>query len=448
MASSNTIKIVATAVLALFSATVLASPPNARDVLLPPSHDPWYSHPSGFENASPGTILQYRTPPAGVADFGTIPLNLKSSHQIQFRTTNSQGKPDTAITTLLVPNGGNVSRLVSYQDIQDASYINCAPSYAIQVGSSWNNTFSKDSSIFEGGLLAQGFIVSIPDYQGTEAAFSSGLQAGQATLDSIRAVLSSSSITGISSHDVDVTMWGYSGGSIATGWAAELQPSYAPELKIAGAAIGGTVSNLHNTILLINEGEYAGLGLAGLWGMYQAYTSELKPLMDQELFPENRTECEKPRTHCAGADFKIFDGKDVFSYFKSGKEVLNAPQLKKIIEETGIMGRHDVPQIPLYFYKAKGDEVSSIKDNDDLVQHYCDSGVASLHYVRNAEGSHTSESLVGSGGALAFLKGRFDGVAPVQGCKTDNPWIVEVNWKHLRMFGDELLGLVEDLIGL
>ena len=48
-------------------------------------------------------------------------------------------------------------------------------------------------------------------------------------LNSIRAALKSGKITNIK-DDAKVVMWGYSGGSLASGWAAALQPSYAPEL--------------------------------------------------------------------------------------------------------------------------------------------------------------------------------------------------------------------------
>ena len=43
---------------------------------------------------------------------------------------------------------------------------------------------------------------------------------------------------------------GYSGGTIATGWAAQLQPRYAPELKgqLIGAAVGD-LSRKYHTLL-------------------------------------------------------------------------------------------------------------------------------------------------------------------------------------------------------
>jgi hypothetical protein len=39
-------------------------------------------------------------------------------------------------------------------------------------------------------------------------------------------------------------MHGFSGGAISAGWASELQPSYAPELEIAGVSIGGMFPNI------------------------------------------------------------------------------------------------------------------------------------------------------------------------------------------------------------
>jgi hypothetical protein len=81
-------------------------------------------------------------------------------------------------------------------------------------------------------------------------------------LDSIRAVKASGNITGIGS-DPTVTLYGYSGGAASAGWvsyharigvlsrssanyffkATELQPDYAPDVQIHGAAIGGLIPN-------------------------------------------------------------------------------------------------------------------------------------------------------------------------------------------------------------
>jgi len=82
--------------------------------------------------------------------------------------------------------------------------------------------------------LNEGWYVVIPDHQGPKSTFVVGESAGHIVLDSIRATLRSGNITGIH-EDAKVTLWGYSGGSFASGWAAQMHPTYASELKIVGA---------------------------------------------------------------------------------------------------------------------------------------------------------------------------------------------------------------------
>ena len=59
------------------------------------------------------------------------------------------------------------------------------------------------------------------------------------TLDSIRAAFSEE-LTLDLPDDAKVVMLGYSGGAIATEWAAELAPTYAPDVngRMIGAAMG------------------------------------------------------------------------------------------------------------------------------------------------------------------------------------------------------------------
>jgi Secretory lipase len=91
--------------------------------------------------------------------------------------------------------------------------------------------------------LSQGWYVSVADDTGVQAAFGAGLHSAYTTLDSIRAVKQSGRFTGIDS-DPTITLNGYSGGALAASWASELHSSYAPELKIAGAALGGLSPNI------------------------------------------------------------------------------------------------------------------------------------------------------------------------------------------------------------
>ncbi|KAH6712319.1 secretory lipase-domain-containing protein [Leptodontidium sp. MPI-SDFR-AT-0119] len=357
-----------------------------------------------------------------------------------------KGKPDTAVTTILIPKSANNSRLISYQDFEDSSSVDCATSYALHQGKKFNTRLSKSDVLFEARLLNQGYYVNLPDYEGRKAAFRSGWQAGYATLDSIRAVLSSSKFTGIAEHDVGITIWGYSGGSIPTEWAAEMQPDYAPELKILGAAVGGIIGNINDTIHIINDTPHAGFGPAGLISLHKAYEiKEFSRLLHQETFPETRTEFMSPLHPCATEVLDKFSNKDILSYFRSGAGFLDKPLVKDITEKAGIMGKHGVPEIPMFFYHGVQDEVMPIKGNDELVGGYCNKSINSLQYIRHKVGNHAATSFAGAGRVNAFLKDRYNGVPAPKGCHMSDVMLVDLDQKNLAGFGDIIVGWLGSL---
>lgn len=110
--------------------------------------------------------------------------------------------------------------------------------------------------------LGKGYYVTVPDFEGPLASFTAGHMSGYATLDGVRATLSAADLYGMSS-DVLYAMWGYSGGALATDWAAELQADYASELSFSGAAMGGLTPNVTSVLLSINRKVSAGLAPVG-----------------------------------------------------------------------------------------------------------------------------------------------------------------------------------------
>lgn len=94
-----------------------------------------------------------------------------------------------------------------------------------------------------------------------------------------------------------VGLWGYSGGALASGWAAELQPSYAPELNIKGVAEGGMPVNPANVLKGANGGPFAGIAMSGIAGLCQAYP-QLAEFLDTYLTAEGKAALAKARTQC------------------------------------------------------------------------------------------------------------------------------------------------------
>ena len=167
-----------------------------RGAPLPPSQDPFYQAPAGYESATPGSILKSRTIPYPLAFEGKDPLRIRGAYQLLYRTTDSHGNAEAAITTVLVPNNANPTKLVSYQTAEDSSFVDCGPSYTLQQNSTDSQSFEELLIL---AALDHGCYVSVPDYEGPQAAFVAGIQAGHAVLDSIRAAKASNSLTGLSS---------------------------------------------------------------------------------------------------------------------------------------------------------------------------------------------------------------------------------------------------------
>lgn len=235
-----------TTTLSLLAPTVSAAPvpvPAAAPAQLP-SQDPFYDPPAGYESSSPGAALRTRQVELGWR--GTsIPI---SATQILYRTTNQFGRPTATVTTVISPPGaaaGTPRRVVSYHSFYDALGSQCDPSYTLRGG---NAAEAPIDITLISGLLAAGYTVAAPDYEGRGLRWTMARESGYAALDGVRAALGHLRAPA----RTPVGLFGYSGGSIPTGFGAELAPRYAPELNIVGAAAGGVLVNPANNLGYVN----------------------------------------------------------------------------------------------------------------------------------------------------------------------------------------------------
>jgi hypothetical protein len=276
--------------------------------------------------------------------------------------------------------------------------------------------------------------------------YSAGLSSGYATLDSLRVALREGAQLGLSTK-AKTALWGYSGGSIGSEWAAELQPGYAPELTISGVAIGGVIANLQNVITAINGSANAGLAFGGILGLSKAFPN-LTTWLQENLVPEKKAEFYSVSQSCLIGTEELGKDKDIYSYFKNGRNSIMEPIPQSIIKWSGTMGIWGTPQVPLYVYKAVGDEVSPEKDTQALVNKYCAKGLT-VEYQRDVVGSHMVEGIVGSPNALEWLSDRLAGkpVANRGKCKTENVTYWELSPKSIALFGKELYSLFQLVVG-
>lgn len=393
-----------------------------------PQDDPFYSPPKGYQFRAPGTILRTREVPSPLATLDSYTLNYTNAWQILYRTTDVRGKAMATVTTLIQPKNPDNTKLLSYHFAEDSSSEQCAPSYSLESNSNASYPVSPFDLMLIDAALTRGWYVNVPDYEGPHSVFTCGVTSGRGILDSLRAVLSSRRTSKLKSS-ADVTLWGYSGGALATGWAAELQPTYAPELKLLGAAMGGTPANINATINAVNKGASAGLIPAGFFGLSQQYP-ELNAYLQSHLLPDKKAAFDQAAGQCLGAVGVEFAYQDVFTYFKPNFLNGFVPELILAENKMGLFK----PRIPLYMYHSINDEIVPFPPTQALVKKYCEEG-SSIQFVEDSSTHHGTLAVVGATDAFVWLMERMNGTAAKHGCSTTTTSLSTVPTSAATVFG-------------
>ncbi|KAG6095769.1 hypothetical protein E4U30_002053 [Claviceps sp. LM220 group G6] len=404
------------AAMALLTAVAHAIPAQGQNALILPTDDPFYTVPENLAEIRPGTILRHRKPPAPIAAFRVDRQNLKDTHQILYRTTDNFGNATATVLTVMVPFNADYGKVVSQQTAEDSANRNCAPSYTMQLASEEGGILGTIEGevelILMDGFLNEGWIVVMPDYEGPEGQFLAASMAGHAVLDGVRALLASTNITGIK-NNANVALNGYSGGAIATAFASELQPSYAPELKIVGASIGGPVPDILTAIKSMNKGIFSGLIPVGVQGLAKAYPI-IGKIIDEQLLPQYKAGFEKAKTECSGTALLHSPFTDYFAQVKN-RSIFTTEPVKSIMKANS-QGQH-VPTMPLFYLQSINDELSPVSLTDALIKNYCNAG-ASVEYTRDFVSDHATLSITGATLVLPWLRRVLNGEHVAGKCTT------------------------------
>lgn len=399
--------------------------------LPPPSKDAWYAPPSGWETAKPGAVLRTRA-----HAYPTLNIrNAIDTFQVLYRTTDSRNNASWSVGTVFIPKSHancvlnttspayNASAcahgLVTYEVPSDSADPDAAPSYLLQMREPYGEM--RD-------MLARGWFVLVPDYEGPGASFCAGVQAGHATLDATRAVLSlAGPQLGLRMDRVKVGLWGYSGGAFAAEFAAELAESYAPELKIDASVIGGSSPNLTTVDERMNAKDTAGLVVTSILGITVQQPAAREFLLNQlhPTGPYNKTAFMNATTMTGADALDAYSGQNVFDYFVHGRDDWANATMQDVINADAVMGLHGVPRMPSFYYKAANDEMSPVNETAEIVDKFCKQG-ANILFHRNTVGGHNDELWSGRLRALDYLSVKLDGAEvtgsnltiPASGCAT------------------------------
>lgn len=385
------------------------APPNAADSVLP-SYSSFYTYKGStpLRDIAPGTILKKRTITVTVENYD-LPF---TADQLLYRTTGQLGQPTVTVTTLIRPLVHVGTKIVAYQTAYDALGSECDPSYTLAGGNPADGTGAAETAVIA-LYLAAGYYVDVSDYEGTNLDFVAGQESGYGTLDSVRA----------SEHDLgvpastEVGLVGYSGGSIASEWASELAPSYAPELHIVGVAEGGIPVDLaHNLDYVNGSAAWSGTIPAVVVSLARAFDINLSPYLS--AYGEKIT--QQVEGECIASFLGAYPGLTVQQLLKPQyQDFLAIPVFRKVVN-TLLMGTvPGRPAGPLFMgvgdADGTGDGVMVTKDVQALAHEYCTRGVNVQFNVYKGQ-DHDNAAIPFEVEAVGFLEQRFLGIPAISGC--------------------------------
>ncbi len=340
--------------------------------LLPPSRDPFYRAPAGLAGYAPGTVLRSR--PVRIALLGVIPQRV-SAWQLLYRSTDLHGRPEAVVTTVLLPGDADPAEprpLLAFQSAIDAATERCAPSYALRRGALVPGSITQLEWILVANALRRGWAVSIADHEGTQGRFGAPREPGYRGLDGVRAALHFAPL-GLDS-ETPVVVWGYSGGGMAGSWLVEMAPTYAPELRIAGAVLGAPVGDPGEVFVRLNGGPYAGFPAIVISALRQAYPA-LAEVLDGRIEAAGERLLERAAQLPPIVALARLAGQDVGKYLdRPLDEVLDGPGMRAMFDDMRL-GQH-TPHCPVLIVQPVHDQIIDMSCVDGQVERYRRGGSA------------------------------------------------------------------------
>lgn len=418
-------KLVSATMASLIAAAVLhgvsASPAAAA-----PDNFFSYADTSALKAKKPGEVLETRTLQYRVAGIPT-PV---TAIQIRYRSTDAKSRAVSNITTVLKPPGAQrPNQAVAYQSFYDSLDPAHSPSRSVAGNLTFGGLINDVEAQFIVPLLTLGYPVIVADTEGQRANFAAGPEYGYNTLDSLRAAAQVNS-TGITSA-TRIALLGYSGGAIATNWAAALAPSYAPDVnkQLIGAAEGGVLVNPARNLGYVDGSlGWAGVAAMAITGVGRSYDIDFGPYLS------DYGKSIVARMQRASIAEVLFQYPGLTWRQLTKPEYADPQSVPPFVAATKKinLGSAPTPTIPMFIGQGAngilegtdgnkpgigaGDAVMVAGDVRALARQYCATGNRNIEYTQYDLLSHVPTMAVWAPAALIWIFDRFAGKAAPSNC--------------------------------
>jgi hypothetical protein len=368
----------------------LVSPPRRRVAI----KDLFYIPPDPLPPGRPGEVLT-----AERMDAYLMPgVRLRAATwRVLYRSTSATGEPAAVSGTVLIPRGRTakprplIGYAVGTHGIGDAA----APSRLIARGLEW-----------EAGMiamiLARGWAVAVTDYQGLgtpgDHTYMVGRALGPNVLDIMRAARELDPVSLPAEGPAAIV--GYSEGGAAAGWAAQLQPTYAPDVPLVAVAAGAAAANLEAAGPSLDGSFFSFFIAYGGIGYAAAYP-ELE--LDPYLTPMARDGIERLRRSSV-LDAIRSGPRFVRASDLTQPNVLDLPEWRQRLRENRL--GEIVPDAPVLLHHARRDQIVSFEHSVNLRDDWTARGGDVRLYITRGGVDHMSGALAGTPVALDWIARR------------------------------------------
>ncbi|GAA5903210.1 hypothetical protein JCM8208_002238 [Rhodotorula glutinis] len=389
---------------------------------LRPSNDSFYQPTGDWASQANGAVLDSR-PVWTQFDMGA-----RSVYQVLYKTTSPLGEADATVTTVFRPaEPASPPRVMLLMAPIDTASPDCQVAYSLENGGGSNATSFLQSTVALDIIssLSKGWYVSVPDHEGSNASFISGVTEGLAGIDGLRALLNHNE-TIPSTDNYSAVIHGYSGGGHASAWTTQFLSTYGEGLNVIAAAYGGVPVDLTSTLDLLNGSNESYLAISSLVGLANAYP-ELNSYYETILTENGTRAFEVSRTTCNTQLADVLSNVNVSSLFTTGLDFQNNSIAQRYVQG-GLLGAPlndtaltpinitGVVSIPVFQYHSVTDMVVAYEPVPAYVQSQCDRG-AKIKFMSSIGTDHSTTSIVYAGDAYQFLDQAFNGTF-IEACNT------------------------------
>ncbi|MDH6246465.1 lipase family protein [Mycobacterium sp. OTB74] len=423
-------RLIAPFVTALFVVLGSCIAPLPRATADEGQYSDFYTPPTPLPSGKPGDLIKTEPTRLVLEPSGQLGAYVADGTRIMYLSTDARNQPVAVTGTYFEPDnpwpGKGPRPLLSFAVGTYGQGDQCAPSRLFNQGIHFSSGLDIMVNYEEGfvaTLLARGFAIVVTDYEGLGTpgvhTYLNREAQGHAVIDAARAArhLTATSL----SPSGPVGFWGYSQGGGAVASAAELAPTYAPDLDVVGVWSGAPPADISKALPFL-DGSFLAGALGYVLNSTIAAYPEAEPTIRNSLSVYGDDLLNRTKDQCAAETMLTFAFHRLQEYFVIDPYELGELQPLKTIFANQRLGKFR-PTAPIMLDQNRFDPLVPYIPTRQLASDWCQKGADIELWTNEAPPflnklgiNHMLTPLVDGERGMQWMADRFNGLPTTPNC--------------------------------